>query len=287
MNTTRWQNFLQNVRQYGDVYVTILLCVFVAILGVFGVADIKVVASAILGALSVELYALMNNRRTNQELKKSMEMVGLESQQTGRELKSALEELRKQTSQANPSEMFRRYEQEKEKLREHLKQANEAWIVSRTGLMLWRDYRDEFENIVCERKGLRLMFVDPQQSALLNMITRSAVWLRSEDPDLLRANMEQFLGNLFLLCEQSNAPQKLEVRLINHLPPWALFLVNPQNGSGVIYVEMATYRADSKKRPLFVINEDRDGELYKLFHKEFEEMWRNARPAWKQDQKTG
>jgi hypothetical protein len=283
MNTNRWQNFLQNVRQYGDVYVTILLCVFVAILGVFGVADIKIVVSAILGALSVELYALLNNRRTNQELKKSMEMVGLESQQTGRELKSSLEELLKRSTQTDLSEMLRNYSREKEKLRDHLNRANEVWIVSRTGLMLWRDFNDEFENIACERKGLRLMFIDPRESVLLNMIARSAVWSKPEDSSLLKANMEQFVGNLALLCENSKTFQKFEVRLINHLPPWTLFLINPRDGSGTIFVEMATYRSDSNKRPLFVVHENRDGELYKLFRKEFEEMWKNARSAWELD----
>jgi hypothetical protein len=242
-----------------EVYLTVLICVVVLVLDLFDIADLKIVTSAILAVLSLEAFSLLANRRNELELQR------------------ALAETTRQLARPRLAEVIVPYTERMKELTDHLLQADEVWILSRTCRRMWGDYEDELRTIAA-RHGLRLLVVDPSNGAL-DMITRSAVWQQPDDSARLKSNVEQFI-TLLGQVRGTLRLEKFELRLLDYLPAWTLVVINPHKDTGVIYVELATYRSHPRKRPSLKVECGTDYELFSQLLYEFEEMWRSARSAW-------
>lgn len=179
------------------------------------------------------------------------------------------------------SEIFDSFGEKTQEIENDLKIADQVWILSRTCRRLWLDFSDELKPLAQKGK-LRLLLLDPNGHAL-GLAAQSTDWDSPEDRDHNRANVVQFLKYLEGFSQQKGLGQF--VRTIDYLPAWTLILVNPlgKGGSangGKIFVEMATYRANSRKRPCFTILSDKDYDLFYEFCEEYSRMWQVADPAW-------
>ena len=82
---------------------------------------------------------------------------------------------------------------------------------------------------------------------------------------------------------------KLEVRVVNYLPPYTLYAYDPivtspssweANPNGRIELRLTTFRGSHYRRPTFRLLGDRDGIWYIHFCEEFQKVWNAAKPAW-------
>lgn len=148
----------------------------------------------------------------------------------------------------------------------------EVWVLSRTCAGIWWDFKEQFEQLLSDDYSIvRLMLVDPDGSAV-QMIADSAMGI--SDCDLLRKNIKSFFVELAEL--QPRFKGGLEVRVLDHLPAWTLLLIDPKDDRGVIYVELAAFRANCQKRPTFRLVKKADKEWFERFQEEFEVMWDRA-----------
>ncbi len=257
-----WRNIRDDIRQGHnvEVYLTVLICVAVLVLNLLGIVDLKIVTSAILGVLSLEALGLLTNRRSEQELQRT------------------LAETVRLTAGPRLSEVFVPYHERMKELSDHLLQADEVWILSRTCRRLWSDYEEELRTIAA-RNGLKLLFLDPSNGAL-KMISKSAVWQQPGDGDRLKSDVEQFITRLERVRGALHL-DKFEVRLLDYLPAWSLVMINPHKDTGVIFAELATYRSHPRKRPSLKVECGVDYDLFNQLRYEFEQMWNSARSAWR------
>lgn len=265
METKFFQKLWENARQDMVEYLTILICSVVIIFSVFDVVDLKIVTEAILAVLLIQAYSLLKNHHIEKELKQS------------------LKELMNQQNQSRLSDTIIPFGDRVQEINRGLTQADEVWILSRTCQRLWVDYQDELQNIA-RRNGLKLLLLDPSNGAF-NMIEKSTIWQQPGDGDRHKIEVSHFVSRLDCVRKTLEL-NNFEMRVIDYLPAWTLILINPRRNDGVVYVEMATYRAHSRKRPSFVLNCDLDNHLYDQFRNEFEQMWDDAKPAWNQTQST-
>ena len=184
------------------------------------------------------------------------------------------------------SEIFDSFIEKKPEIKRNLKAADQVWILSRTCRRLGLDFTDELEPLA-QRDKLRLLLLDPKGHAL-GLTAQSTKWDSQQDRNHMRTNVVQFLKYLEDFSQENGLGQF--VRTIDYLPAWTLILVNPiaegsTAGGGKIYVEMATYRADSRERPCFTVLSDNDYSLFSEFCEEYSRMWQEADPAWKQPAK--
>lgn len=258
-----WKRLWEDIRQGRniEVYVTVVLCFAVIVLNTLGIVESQIVASAILAVLSLESVSLLTNRRTEQELR------------------SSLEELAKRQQKPRIADVISPFGEGISERTRQLATADEVWILSRTCRRIWSDYQEELRT-VAQRGGLRLLLIDPSDGAV-EMVARSAIWQQPDDGAMLKLDIERFLDRLERI-QGTVRLNKFEVRVINYLPAWTLILVNPGRSDGVIYVELATYRSHSRKRPTFAVRCGYDNDLFEQFRYEFEQMWNDAQPAWRQ-----
>jgi len=118
-------------------------------------------------------------------------------------------------------------------------------------------------------------------SGALKMVATTAVWDKPDELNRLKNNLEGFVSRLRYIQSEMGM-QKLDVHLLDYLPAWTLILINPTRSDAIAYVEMATYRAHPRKRPTFIVECSQDNPLFSLFRDEYEQMWKNAQPAWNQ-----
>ena len=154
--------------------------------------------------------------------------------------------------------------------------AQEIWILSRTCTHLWQDYNEQFMRLLSDGRGsIRMMLVDPNNGAVKMIVRTAEGFERSTNVDLRRANIEDLLTRLAKLRSQLGE-ECLQVLTIDYLPAWTLLLIDPLNSAGVVYVELATFRANPRNRPTLALMADKDVTLFELFRAEFETMWKRA-----------
>lgn len=246
-------------RKNFDAVLTIAGAILVAALGLFGVVKLEIVASATLMVLSLIGLSLLLSRAANSRLYQTME--------------TALARLQKPSAE----QILTPFKDYLAEIEQRLWLANDVWVLSRSCSRIWQDFNEQFMRLLSDNTGaVRLMLVDPDSSAT-KMIVDFAEWDRSTNVALRRANTQDFLTRLAGLIARSQNG-RLQVRTIDYLPAWTLILIDPLSARGAIYVELATFRSNSRSRPTFSLAAERDDRLFQNFRTEFEAMWERAQP---------
>jgi hypothetical protein len=120
------------------------------------------------------------------------------------------------------------------------------------------------------------MLVDPNGSAVKMIVGTAEGLQNSSNLNLRRATIEDLLIRLARLRSQLGE-ESLQVRTMDYLPAWTLVFIDPWNGKGVAYVELAAFRANPRNRPTFSLMAERELQLFQKFRDEFETMWNCAR----------
>ncbi|WP_346709982.1 DUF4062 domain-containing protein [Phocaeicola salanitronis] len=119
---------------------------------------------------------------------------------------------------------------------------------------------------------LRIIYMDPRGKAVHLAAKRQG----SSDIKV----KEMYHNNLApLLSLSSRLPKRLQVRVMDFLPPYNLFIFNPSTPEAEIFLHLSSWQTDSRiGRPLLRILKKDNPSLFSYYKTEFERLWNVAYP---------
>jgi hypothetical protein len=233
-----------------DVYLTGIIALTVSILGVIGQINQVFISSAILATLALITNGLLVNRRENDEIHNALKTI---------------------ISGEGLSNKFLRNQYDRSKLRELIQSSHTAFF--------WGPYLsthitllvDVIEERLKSGFDVRFLIMDPLGAAAF-MVAH----IRGDDnTDEVKRALERNIIRLEKL-RGKNHLGKLEVRVIDYLPPYTIIALDPDLPSGQMFVRLNNYDTPNEKRPTFDLVKKQDGDWFEFFRNQFEKVWKDA-----------
>lgn len=242
-----------------EVYLTILVSLALSILGIFNLVAIEIVATGILATLALLALSTINNRD---------QVSSLQSQ-----IQSLLTLVEENVLGKIKAEDF--FISERPKYNSELQTAKNIYIVGATLSRTVRDYLGIFEQRLKEGANIRFVIIDPKSDAVKQAALRS-YGVNSDEfyPNRIKPTLDL----LELLESLPDLKGKLELSLLPYMPSFGMTLIDPDEVSGKIYIEIYQHKS-VEQNPTFVLNANRDEHWYKFFRHQFEVLWKSARPV--------
>lgn len=162
-------------------------------------------------------------------------------------------------------------------LEERLANAKNISISGGSLFRLANEYKSLFETLA--RKGCRLSFLvtDPVSPAA-ELLCKTVAY-EASDVDAYRGQLRAALTGL--LAIQAKAPDLVQVRVSTAVPPFSLVMIEKEDESSVIQVELYAFNIPARDRPTLLVDKQRDPRLHSIFSDQFASAWQSelARPA--------
>jgi hypothetical protein len=256
-----WRHLLEDIQQGRNIelYLTILGVVSVFVLDLFNAVDPGIVSTAVLGVLGLVAVSLLSNRRKD-------DMV-----------QQALQQIQERQKAPSLGEVFSSWRARSVELEARLSQADEVWVLTRTGINFWSSYQNELMRVLKRDGTVRLIILDPNGIALRLYKSRfKRRWSQVKRAELMHQNIKALLEDLKDLSAE--LPRgTLEIRTVDYMAPWAIVLIDPHSPDGMIQVGLGMFGPSGEVRPSFVLRGRQDSDLFHLFCEEFEAMWEHNR----------
>ncbi len=146
-------------------------------------------------------------------------------------------------------------------LTEDFKQARSVWILAKTGRGFFKNFGDSIKKVPSKR----FLLIKPER---FNDYFR---YIKVEWNQPTQNKYIKFLNEE--ICSQVNQGG---LKVTDFLAPWTLIIINPDDDNSKIYVELGDYKSTAESRYSFVIEKDKDCNLYEYFKKQFEKIWEEA-----------
>jgi hypothetical protein len=199
-------------------------------------------------------------------------------------LHNSVRKFQEQWKSPGIGDIFKRFRTMEDEIRLNINNADEIWLLSRTGGGWFNNFDQELNGVINNNNNnnnhtTRLLLLDPDNGALRMVRNACGTPLNNFEfsPGNLWANAQVARDNLNHM--RHAFAERIDLRVIDHLPAWTLLIINPSrnNSETIIYVELATYTSNPRQRPIFKVTRQ-DMEYFDLFIDEFENMWENAKP---------
>ncbi|NWG07749.1 MAG: hypothetical protein HXY35_13815 [Chloroflexi bacterium] len=264
------------IKSNWDTILIMVIVGMIALLGFLQKVDQQVISTAILSILFLLAFNLLISRETYKRLQKTTEGI--------------LSKLERPSA----DDVIFEYKDWIDEIDTALETAKEVWLLSRTCATFWEDHIQQMKNILDRKGSIRLMLVDPSDGAL-RMIANSARFMRARDlgnGQFSKVTLYDTPNRLEKLRERVNefieyisdyrlqiAKGKLNLRVIDFLPPQTLVIVNGNSKNGVMFVELGAFQSSKRNRPTFFLQKDKNSTLFSFYMNEFEAMWEDAKPG--------
>jgi hypothetical protein len=235
-----------------DIYITVILAFFVAILGIFGVANLAIISAAVLATLALVSVSLLQNRRENDSLQ------------------SAVSQLQKINETMSP---FLGHEPSSYTEQNHLLSSARTvyfWGVSFSRMI--PHVRDALERGLKAGLQVRFLILKPNSEAVRMDAFRDPF----QDAKRINLALEATISDLSILASKAISPARLEIRVIDYLPPWTIMAFDPRLPNGQVFVSLMTFRSANENRPTFRLKSPNDGEWVRIIIDQFDELWKEA-----------
>lgn len=247
-----WQDIKRGVNL--DIYITVIVSVVIAILGVTGIANNAVLFSAVLATLALLSTSLLVNRKDNDGIR------------------DALAQIKPARSKADD---FFDLEHELDELIQNIRSARRVYIWGTTFTTHIPLFKDFIKQGLQSGLEIKFLLVKPESSAIKMAAFRG---LDLEEETLnsnLRVNLK-ILDNL----SKGTPPGKLEFRVVDYLAPYAVYFFDPHLPSGHMFAHMSTFRVQNNLfRPSFRLTRKEDNLWVEHFLNQFETIWEEANPV--------
>lgn len=244
-----WRELYQNF----DTYLTIVIAVIIAILGVSNAVDETILSAAVLATLALVAISNLRNRKADDEIQ------------------SLIKGLKERTI---PSEEF--FEIEYFKTHERLLDAlPRADTVIFWGLVFERTLpvlREKIQEGLLNGLTVRFLLAKPNS----NSVKMAALRDHYRDESAINLILHKNLLHLTRLAAEKGFSGKLEVKVIDYLPPWTLVAVNQNRADGIIFTYLAPFRVPKAERPAFQLSASKDKKWFGFFVDQFEKAWQVA-----------
>lgn len=115
----------------------------------------------------------------------------------------------------------------------------------------------------------RFILVDPNSYAV-----SSAVGFVEADEQYRKEEIQNSIRRLEPLLETGNA----QLRFTSVAPCFSLVILDPDEPTGQVRVELYVYNVDVSDSPHFILTQDLDKKWYDFFRQQFNKLWKDARP---------
>lgn len=246
-----WQDITNG--QNLDIYVTVIISVVIAILGVIGIVNDAVIFSAVLATLALLSTSLLVTRRDNDEIRNILANI--------------------KPSRSVADEFFS-LEYELDELIQHIRNSRRIYIWGTTFTTHIPLLIDDLKQGLQTGLEIKFLLVKPESSAIKMAAFRGI----DLDEQTLNSNLKR---NLMTLANLSKAtpPGKLEFRVVDYLAPYTMYFFDPKIPSGRVFAHMSTFRVSNNRfRPTFKLTRKDDNLWVEHFLSQFETVWEEAIP---------
>ncbi len=149
--------------------------------------------------------------------------------------------------------------------------ASEIWFV---GVSLGGPIGDHYALLESKLKSgakIKFLFRNPD-GPNLNLVTEQEYTPNS--PEHVKQNIQRSLARASAL--QKISPANMEIRIIDYPIPYNLFANDPDSPSGILYLEMRSYKMPEGDIPKITLY-PKDGYWYEFFKRQLFIFWENAK----------
>ena len=229
-----------------DIYITLAISVTVVILGLIGSTNQNVISAAILAVLTGISFSILQNRRQNNELQEALRRLSSN--------KSKLDDIFSRTYKAD-------------NVKDDIRQANHAFFW---GITLAGPVRSIYHELAYALEhGLRVRFLVIKPS--YESIKRASLRSSYRDAGNVERDLLATLATLQKLQDDAPPSARIEVRVIDYLPPWTFIQVD-----SFISIALLPFMTRFDKRPSFVISKSEESQWYDFFLDQAESAWIRA-----------
>jgi len=237
-----------------ELYLTVTLSLFIAVLGVFSVVNISIIGAATLAVLAL------------------LAASGLETRHQSEEIGSRLERLAAEVSGNVPADRF--LTTRRPVLEVDVAAAADIRLVGVTLSRTVRDLLPVLDRRLRKGASVRVLVIDGDGPARAEAIARA----RSADSsDFYQHRLAATIDLLNVLASAAPTESALQLRVLPYVPTFGMCLVDPAEAHGRIHVEIYQHRT-LEHSPKFSLQADRDGPWYQHFARQFETLWDSASP---------
>ncbi|MEW5717114.1 MAG: hypothetical protein AB1817_00665 [Chloroflexota bacterium] len=246
-----------------DIYVTILLAIVVAVLGITPIVDDKVIAAVTLATLALLATSLLGTRRASSEMKDSYEKLATNV----RRLEDKIEE---------PSHisdfLIRAYPD----FTEQFKKAKRVSIEGSTLSSTVTRYFAEFQQLLQRGGSLRILVTKATPEVLAMQVFRSS---SIKDPVLMKNTSESNLAMIKSMADKVPNPALLEVRTMPYLASYSLFIIESEDGTSKIYAKLLPFQKPEPESPTLELHSKHDSKWFQFFFDQYERLWKASDKA--------
>jgi hypothetical protein len=235
-----------------ELYITVLLALTLAVLGIFDVVGDKTLVAATLATLGLLAIGTLASRRRVEDLS---------------------ELVRAQGAGGVSAEDF--FTKDKPGLREQVRLARDVRILGVTLSRTIRNVIDELQHCVRDGAVVKVALIDPRTGAPAEAAARSTI---SGQPGVFENRLRPTIDLLVELARTPGATGRVEVRFLPFVPAFGVVQLDAQRANGRIYVDVYSHKSAGGDA-VFSLLPHRDGEWYPHFEAEFERVWEAGRPA--------
>jgi len=232
-----------------DLYLTVVIAVIIAFLGAFSIAKQEIISSAILATLAILAFGSIQDRRERVIIR------------------SALKE-------GSADSFFRKHSfSELEKLIETVKNSKSAFFWGIHFRKTVDNWNSDLQQALRNGTYLRFLLVKPESSAVAMSLLRYNL---DSTQDNINHDIESVLRKLAYIGISSNAIDRIEVRVIDFMPPYTMISINPLSSNGKMYVLLSSIRTPTRQTPSFQISAEKDKSYFDFFVDQFEKAWKEG-----------
>lgn len=225
-----------------DVYSLCAAAAVFTVLGVAGVADVRLLSSVILAFLAVMAWSQV---RTRQQLERA-------------------------ATSSDTMELLYEFPQE---LAVRRKEADDLYYVGVSMSRTLYTSRDEFRQLLVRGGRLRVLLVDPTIDAVMR--DAALRYAGQENPNQVRSRVENSLKELEYL--RSATGGNLEIRVSANMHHVGINAVDPETPKGMVVVQHYEHRPAGEPGPIFALKA-RQGFWFRYFIAEAERLWDDGAP---------
>lgn len=236
-----------------DTYITILLSLIVAILGLLNTIPLETLLSALLGIIALSSSSLLVNRRREEELSLKFDSLN------------------------------RLGSSQKTFLRQNYNRTDYPSLVRSSKKVLFWGYsftttipllRDDLEKGLQEGLEAKFILIKPHSPAADMAILGSPnEYYAEEFNNAVEVNLAR------LASIQAKVPNnKLDYRVANFLPPYKMIIFDPHLPYGKLVVRLASFKTQRKNFAWFEMTKEQDIDLFNYFVAQFDKIWEHSDP---------
>jgi hypothetical protein len=234
-------------RQNLDLYLNLLICAVLVVLGLVGVVSSNILFSGILAALLLSVVNSLNTRAVVDNLAHSVSSLA-----------------------ASKPEGLTLEAWDDAKLSKRIEAATQLSCMAIAGYTFISANSQQLKRMLNRGGRARFLLVDPLGNALAMAVARNYGAAKSKDyqATLIRLALQK----LKEVADESNV-QRLEVKLVDYLPETVMTMIDEHSEDGVIHVTYQGFNQPIATRPSLVLEAAKNPGLFTFHRKSYEDLW--------------